>query len=275
MAFRQFKPITPSLRYTTLPAFEEITKGKPRKALLSPLRRTGGRNFQGRITCRHRGGGHKQVYRHVDFRRSKREIPARVESIEYDPNRGARIALLLYQDGDRRYILATRDMRPGMAVVAGEKVEPSEGNSMPLESIPQGIPVHNIELEPGKGGQICRSAGSFATIQAKEGGYATLALPSGEIRKVLLKCRATVGQVGNTEHNSLSLGKAGRTRWLGIRPTVRGIAQNPVSHPLGGGEGRSHGGRHPCSPTGKLAKGGKTRPRKKPSNSLIIRRRKG
>ncbi|MBI2192827.1 MAG: 50S ribosomal protein L2 [Planctomycetes bacterium] len=274
MALKEFKPNTPSLRYTVLPAFEEITRSRPLKSLLRSVRKSGGRNFQGRVTCRHRGGGHQRRYRVMDFERSKLDVPARVDSIEYDPNRNVRIALLVYRDGEKRYILAPRDLQVGMTVVSGEKVEPSVGNAMPLENVPQGIPVHNIEIQPAGGGKLCRSAGGFATIQAKEGRYVTLALPSGEVRKVFGRCRATIGQLGNTEHNSLSLGKAGRTRWLGIRPTVRGVAQNPVSHPMGGGEGRAHGGRQPCSPTGRLAKGGKTRSRRKPSQNLILRRRK-
>jgi large subunit ribosomal protein L2 len=273
MPLKQFKPITPSLRYSELPTFEEITATKPCKALTAPMRRTGGRNFQGRITCRHRGGGHKQRYRIIDFRRDKLGVPAKVVSVEYDPVRSARIALLAYRDGEKRYILWPRGLAVGDEVVSDMKAEPKVGNAMPLEAIPQGLPVHNIELEPGRGGKVCRSAGNAATIQAKEGRYALVAMPSGEVRKIHIRCWATIGQVGNVEHNTVSSGKAGRTRWKGIRPYVRGVAQNPVSHPLGGGEGRSHGGRQPCSPTGLLAKGFKTRKRRKPSSRFIVRRR--
>ena len=274
MALKQFNPTTPSLRFTSLVRTDELTDAPPEKSLVRPMKKTGGRNNKGRVTSRRRGGGHKRRYRVIDFRRNKDGIPARVDRLEYDPNRGARIALLVYADGEKRYIIAPRYLEPGMTVVSGESSEPKVGNSMPLEKVPQGVPVHNIELEPGKGAQLCRGAGSSATVQAKEGRHALISLPSGEVRKVLLKCRATIGQVGNLDHTAQSLGKAGRNRWLGRRPKVRGVAQNPVAHPMGGGEGRSGGGRHPCSPTGKLAKGGKTRKKGKASDKLIVRGRK-
>jgi large subunit ribosomal protein L2 len=274
MPIKTFKPTTPSLRFTALNWSEEVARVRPEKRLTRGIHKTGGRNNQGRVTCRFRGGGHKRLYRQIDFKRTKDGIPAKVSRIEYDPNRSARIALLVYADGAKSYILAPKELKEGMTVVSGDNVEPRVGNCLPLERIPQGIPVHNVELQPGGGGQFCRSAGSFATIQAKEGRHALLTIPSGEVRKVLLKCRATVGQVGNPDHGSQSYGKAGRTRWFGRRPHVRGVAQNPVSHPLGGGEGRSHGGRQPCSPTGKLAKGKKTRSKRKSSRKLIVRSRK-
>lgn len=274
MALKQYKPATPSLRFTLLIPTGDVASVRPEKSLVHRLKKTGGRNNKGRVTARHRGGGHKRLYRVIDFQRKKDGVPARVARIEYDPNRSSRIALLVYADGEKRYILAPRDLQEGATVVSGNDVEPQVGNSLPLEKIPQGIAVHNVELQPGRGGQFCRSAGSLATIQAKEGRHALITVPSGEVRKVLLKCRATVGQVGNLDHGSQSLGKAGRKRWLGRRPHVRGVAQNPVAHPMGGGEGRSGGGRHPCSPTGKLAKGGKTRRKGKSSAKLIVRNRK-
>jgi large subunit ribosomal protein L2 len=239
-----------------------------------PLPKTGGRNNQGEITCRHIGGGNKHRYRLIDFKRNKDNIPGKVTAIEYDPNRSAFIALINYLDGEKRYILAPHNLQVGEMVLSGEKVEPKVGNAMPLKSIPLGLLIHNIELQPGRGGQMVRSAGSFGQLMAKEGDYAHILLPSGEIRKVHQACRATIGQLSNIDWNNIVWGKAGRRRWRGIRPTVRGTAQNPVSHPMGGGEGRSGGGRHPCSPTGKLAKGGKTRIRRKPSSTFIIRRRK-
>jgi len=274
MPLKQYKPATPSLRSTSLIPAGEVANVRPEKKLVRRLKKTGGRNNKGRVTTRHRGGGHKRLYRVIDFQRKKDGVPAKVARIEYDPNRSSRIALLVYADGEKAYILAPRDLQEGSTVVSGNDVEPRVGNSLPLEKIPQGIPVHNIELQPGRGGQFCRSAGSFATIQAKEGRHALITVPSGEVRKVLLKCRATIGQVGNLDHGSQSLGKAGRKRWLGRRPHVRGVAQNPVAHPMGGGEGRSGGGRHPCSPTGKLAKGSKTRKKGKSSAKLIVRNRK-
>jgi len=273
MAIRQRKPTTPSNRFTALDDFSDITKTEPEKSLLEPLKKTGGRNNRGRITSRRRGGGHKRMYRRIDFRRNKDGVPAKVAAIEYDPNRSARIALLHYADGEKRYILAPKGIEVGQRVVSGERVEPKVGNCMELRHIPGGMPIHNIELRPGRGGQLVRSAGLAATITAKEGNYAHIVLPSGEVRKVHLSCRATIGQVSNVEHASRSLGKAGRKRWLGRRPRVRGVAMNPVAHPMGGGEGRSSGGRHPCSPWGKPAKGGKTRSPRKPSNAMIVRRR--
>jgi large subunit ribosomal protein L2 len=252
----------------------EITRTKPEKSLLRPLKKSGGRNAHGHTTSRFRGGGHKRRYRLIDFKRDKDDIPARVATIEYDPNRSCRIALLHYVDGEKRYILAPKAIKVDQEVMSGEKVEPRPGNCMPLRNIPLGLIVHNIELQPGRGGQLARSAGAFAQLMAKEGKYAQLSLPSGEIRLVHQDCKATIGQLGNVEHNLVSLGKAGRNRWLGRRPHVRGTAQNPVAHPMGGGEGRRGGGRHPCSPWGKLSKGGKTRKKKKLSSQFIIRKRK-
>lgn len=273
MAVKTFKPVTPTLRFRTVSAFDEITETKPEKSLLVPLTKTGGRNNVGRIASRRRGGGHKRAYRFIDFRRDKLEIPARVASIQYDPNRSANIALLHYADGEKRYILAPVGLKVGDEVISGEKPDIRIGNAMPLRNIPLGTFIHNVELKPGKGGQIARGAGTYAQLVAKEGDYGHVRLPSGEVRLIRLECRATLGQVGNVEHDSLSLGKAGASRWLGRRPKVRGVAMNPVDHPMGGGEGKSSGGRHPCSPWGQLAKGLKTRGRK-PSDKLIIRRRK-
>ncbi len=273
MAMKTFKPITPGQRFKTVSTFEEITKTTPEKSLLTPLKKTGGRNNRGRVTARHRGGGHKRAYRIIDFKRNKDDIPARVAAIEYDPNRSARIALLHYADGEKRYILAPIGLHVGDVVMSGESPEIRVGNAMPLKSIPMGSFIHNIELKIGKGGQIARGAGSYAQLMARENKYATLKLPSGEIRMVHVECRATLGQVGNTDHENISIGKAGKSRWLGRRPKVRGVAMNPVDHPMGGGEGKSSGGRHPCSPWGVPAKGKKTRP-KKASDSLIIKRRK-
>jgi large subunit ribosomal protein L2 len=255
--------------------FAELTPGvQPEKTLLVPKRRTGGRNNQGRITARHRGGGHKRMYRLIDFRRNKDGVPARVASIEYDPNRSARIALLHYVDGEKRYILAPNGLEQGATVLSGPTAPPSVGNCLPLKNIPLGMTVHNIEMQPGRGGVLCRSAGVGATLAAREGDWAQITLPSGEIRRIPAACRATVGVVGNADHMNVVLGKAGRTRWLGRRPHVRGTAMNPIDHPHGGGEGRTKGGRHPVSPSGKSAKGGGTRNRRKPSNAAIVRRRK-
>jgi len=273
MAIRQRKPTTPSTRFTALDDSADITKRRPEKSLLEPMKKTGGRNNYGRVTVRRQGGGHKRRFRTIDFRRDKDGVPARVAAIEHDPNRSGRIALLHYADGEKRYILAAKGLEVGETIVSGEKVEPKVGNCMPLANIPGGMAIHNIELRPGRGAKLVRSAGLAATISAKEGDYAHIILPSGEVRKVHLKCRATIGQVSNVEHSSVSLGKAGRHRWLGFRPCPRGVAQNPVSHPMGGGEGKTSGGRHPCSPWGKPAKGGKTRARRNPTNALIIRRR--
>ena len=273
MPVKSFKPITPSLRFKTVPTFEEITRSKPEKSLVVPLKKTGGRNNLGRITCRHRGGGHKRAYRIIDFKRNKLDVPAKVASIEYDPNRSAWIALLHYADGEKRYILSPVGLKVNDTVVSAESPEIKVGNTMPLKNIPLGSFIHNIELKIGKGGQMARSAGTYAQLMAKEKKYAQLKLPSGEIRLVHVECRATLGQVGNLDHENITYGKAGKTRWLGRRPKVRGVAMNPVDHPMGGGEGKASGGRHPCSPWGQLAKGKKTRP-KKSSDSLIIKRRK-
>lgn len=273
MGLRKLKPRSPGSRFVVLPDFAEITTDKPEKSLLRPRPKSGGRNNDGLTTSRFRGGGHKKMYRVIDFKRDKNDVPGIVKSIEYDPNRSTRIALISYADGEKRYILAPIDLKVGETVTAGEKVEPKSGNCMPLENIPVGLKVHNIEMTPGKGGQMVRSAGGEAQFSAKEGRYAIIVLPSGETRKVSIKCRATIGQLGNLDHQNIVLGKAGRTRWRGRRSHVRGTTMNPVDHPLGGGDGRSHGGRHPCSPTGVLAKGGKTRNRKKTSNKHILRRR--
>jgi large subunit ribosomal protein L2 len=274
MAIIRFKPITPGRRFYDRQDRSELTTDRPHKPLTEGKSGTGGRNNTGSITSWWRGCGHKRRYRTVDFRREKRGIQAKVESIEYDPNRSARIALLAYADGEKRYILAANGLAAGHTVVASEKAEINPGNCLPLQNIPLGTIVHNIELRPGKGGQIVRSAGTGAQILGKEGRYCLLRLPSGEIRKVLLECWASVGQVGNLEHENISLGKAGRTRWTGRKPHNRGVVMNPVDHPLGGGEGRSSGGRHPCTPWGKPTKGYKTRNRRKPSTQYIVKRRK-
>jgi large subunit ribosomal protein L2 len=274
MAIRKYKPTSPGRRQSSVSDYSEITRSEPEKSLLATLKKTGGRNNQGRVTARHRGGGHKRRYRVIDFKRDKDGVPATVTSIEYDPNRSVRIALLTYADGERRYILAPQAVRVGQTVVSGDKVEPKPGNAMPLESIPTGLPVHNVEMYPGRGGQLVRSAGGQAQLMAKEGRHALLMLPSGELRKVHIRCRATVGALGNEEHSLVRIGKAGRNRWKGWRPYVRGSAMSPVAHPLGGGEGRAGAGRPPCSPTGKPAKGGKTRSPRKQSNKMIVRGRK-
>ena len=273
MAIRKLKPVTPTQRFRTVADFAEITRSTPEKSLLEPLPRTGGRNNFGRITVRHKGGGHKRQYRKIDFKRNKHDVPAKVFSIEYDPNRSARICLLHYLDGDKRYIIWPKGLAVGDEIVAGADVSFNTGNALPLERIPLGTMVHNIELNLGKGGQMARSAGSFAQVMAKEGEYVTLRLPSGEVRMVHKRCYATIGEVGNAEHENVVSGKAGRSRWLGIRPTVRGVAMNPVDHPHGGGEGRTSGGRHPVTPWGMPTKGYKTR-KKKPSDNFIVRRRK-
>jgi large subunit ribosomal protein L2 len=251
-----------------------VTTSRPERSLLAALNKNAGRNFQGRITTRHRGGGHKRRYRIIDFQREKAGVPAKVATIEYDPNRSARIALLNYADGEKRYILAPVGLEVGSRVESGPDAEPSPGNALPLDRIPLGLMVHNVELEPGRGGKLVRGAGVGAQLMSREGAFAHLRLPSGEIRMVNVKCMATVGQVGNPDHTSVSDGKAGRRRWRGVRPTVRGVAMNPVDHPMGGGEGRSSGGGHPVSPWGKLSKAGKTRPRRKPSSRFIVKRRK-
>jgi large subunit ribosomal protein L2 len=268
------RPVTPSLRFTRLSDFSEITKTEPEKALTESLKKSGGRNVYGRITSRRRGGGHKRRYRIIDFKRDKEDVEAKVVAIEYDPNRSARIALVEYADQERRYILAPAGLEVGDAVMSGETAAPKPGNCLPLANIPQGMPVHNIELRRSGGGILVRSAGASATLMSREGKYAHVRLPSGEVRLIPVTCRATIGEVGHGEHDSVSLGKAGRSRWLGRRPRVRGVAMNPVDHPMGGGEGKSSGGRHPCSPWGKLSKGGKTRKRSKPTRH-IIKARKG
>lgn len=273
MPIKSFKPVTPSLRFKTVSTFEEVTRTTPEKSLIVPMKKKGGRNNMGRITARHRGGGHKRAYRIIDFKRNKMDVPAKVAAIEYDPNRSARIALLHYADGEKHYILAPVGLNVNDTVVSAESPEIKVGNAMPLKNIPLGSFIHNVELKIGKGGQLARSAGSYAQLMAKEKNYAQLKLPSGEIRLVHVECRATLGQVGNLDHENITIGKAGKSRWLGRRPKVRGVAMNPVDHPMGGGEGKSSGGRHPCSPWGQLAKGKKTRS-KKNSDSLIIKRRK-
>jgi len=270
---QQYKPTSPGRRGMSGYTFDEITAKRPEKSLTQPLKKTGGRNNMGRITVRHRGGGAKRLYRIIDWKRNKLGVPAHVRTIEYDPNRSARIALLEYADGEKRYILAPVGLRVGQQVMSGPDAEFMPGNALALRDIPVGTVIHNIELQPGRGGQIVRSAGVGAQLMAKEGTWAQVRLPSGEVRRVHVTCMATIGQVGNPEHGTIKLGKAGRSRHLGRRPHVRGSAMNPYSHPLGGGEGRSGAGRPPCSPWGKLAKGGKTRKRKKASNRLILRRR--
>jgi large subunit ribosomal protein L2 len=275
MGIRQYKPTSPGRRDASVSDFADLTPGaEPEKSLLKPLKKKGGRNNQGKITARHRGGGHKRQYRIIDFRRNKDGVPAKVHSVQYDPNRSARIALLYYVDGEKRYILAPDGMKAGDRVENGPDAPPIVGNCLPLKRIPLGADIHNIELLPGQGGAMCRSAGTSATLVAREGNWAQITLPSGEIRRVPSNCRATIGKVGNSDHMNIELGKAGRKRWLGRRPHVRGTAMNPIDHPHGGGEGRTKGGRHPVSPTGKLAKGGATRKRRKPSNSAIVRRRR-
>jgi large subunit ribosomal protein L2 len=275
MGIRKYKPTTPGRRGATVSDFAELTPGaKPEKSLLRPLVKTGGRNNQGRITSRFRGGGHKRRYRLIDFRRNKDGIPAKVDSIQYDPNRSARVALLHYTDGEKRYIVAPNGLKAGDTVLSGPQAPPTVGNCLPLARMPLGTVVHNVELQAGRGAALCRSAGTSATLMAREAGWAQLSLPSGEIRRVPSACRATVGATGNGDHNAIVFGKAGRKRWLGRRPHVRGTAMNPIDHPHGGGEGRTKGGRHPVSPTGKSAKGGATRKRRKPSNKAIIRRRR-
>jgi large subunit ribosomal protein L2 len=274
MGIRYYKPTSAGRRLTSVLDFSELTRKRPEKSLTEPLKKHSGRNALGRITVRHRGGGEKRLYRKIDFKRDKDGIPAKVFSIEYDPNRSGFIALLTYADGEKRYIVWPKDLKVGEEVLSGEKVEPKTGNAMPLLSIPLGLTIHNIELLPGRGGQLARSAGSYAQLIAKEGNYAIISLPSGETRKVFLTCRATIGQVGNLEHSIVRIGKAGRSRHMGKRPTVRGSAMNPVSHPMGGGEGRRAGGRHPVSPWGWGTKGRKTRKKNKPTEKFIVRRGK-
>ena len=275
MAIKIYKPTSNGRRNSSVNIREEITSATPEKSLLKPLKKKGGRNFQGFITSRHRGGGNKQKYRVIDFKRNKDDQAAIVQSIQYDPCRTANIALVEYEDGEKRYILAPLGLKVGQKVYSGNQdVEPRMGNCMPLSRIPLGLEVHNIEMVPGRGGKLVRTAGSVARLAAREGKMAHLILPSGEMRMVLVECRATIGQLGNTDHQGQRIGKAGRNRHKGIRPYVRGSAMNPVAHPMGGGEGRRSGGRHPVSPTGKLAKGGKTRRKRKNSNKMILRRRR-
>lgn len=273
MGIRAYKPTSPARRFYTVSDFKEITTDVPEKKLLESKARTGGRNHYGRITSRFRGGGHKQAYRIVDFKRAKIGVPAKVAEIEYDPNRTARIALLHYADGVKAYILAPDGLKQGDSVVSSRGADIKPGNSLPLAVIPAGTMVHNIELRKGKGGQLVRSAGVAAQLMARDGDYATVKLPSGEVRKIHIECRATIGQVSNLEHQNISLGKAGRARWLGRRPHNRGVTMNPVDHPMGGGEGRTSGGRHPCSPWGQLAKGLKTRNNKR-TDGMIVKHRK-
>ncbi|MEX1140527.1 MAG: 50S ribosomal protein L2 [Bacteroidota bacterium] len=277
MGIRKLRPMTAGTRFYSVSTFEEITKDKPEKALLRPLKKSGGRNNDGRITSRHRGGGHKRRYRLIDFKRQRFGIAATVIAVEYDPNRTSRIALVQYVDGDKRYIIAPEGLKVGAKVISGPEVDVQTGNSMPLKGVPVGTFVHNVELKPGKGGQLGRSAGNSLQLMAKEGEYVTLKMPSGEVRKVRADCYATIGVVGNADHENISYGKAGRFRWLGIRPQTRGMAMNPVDHPMGGGEGRSKSGggwQHPESPWGQYAKGLKTRRKRLHSTKLIVKRRK-
>lgn len=274
MALRKLKPMTPATRYYSIATFEEVTKSTPEKSLLEKITKSGGRNSLGRVTSRHRGGGHKRRYRVIDFKREKRNIEGKVVAVEYDPNRTTYIALVHYPDGEKTYVLAPEGLKVGQKIVAGEAVEPILGNALPLKAMPVNTMIHNIELRPGKGGQIARSAGNFATVQAKEGKFVLLKFPSGEVRNVLAECYATVGQLGNIDHENISIGKAGRSRWLGIRPLSRGVSRNPVDHPMGGGEGKTSGGGHPVSPWGQKSKGLKTRKHKKQSSKYIVKRRK-
>jgi large subunit ribosomal protein L2 len=274
MAIRKFNPTSPGRRFQTVPVFDDVTTSEPHKPLVEPLHRSGGRNNRGELTSWWRGGGHKRMYRIIDFKRDKRGIPAKVLTIEYDPNRSARIALLAYADGEKRYILQPVGLKVGDTIVAGPDVDILPGNSLPLRSIPLGTQVHNVELKPGKGGQIARSAGVSVQVVAKEGEYASVKMPSSEIRKIYIECYATIGQVGNIDHENVSIGTAGRNRWLGKRPHVRGVAMNPVDHPLGGGEGKTSGGRHPVSPWGQPTKGYKTRNRKMTNQFRVQRRQK-
>ncbi|MEI7590451.1 MAG: 50S ribosomal protein L2 [Deltaproteobacteria bacterium] len=274
MGIKKYKPTSPGRRFQTGFTFEEITTSEPEKSLLRPLTRTGGRNVYGRITSRHIGGGHKKKYRLIDFKRDKQDIPANVATIEYDPNRSSRIALLNYADGEKRYIIAPNNLSVGDSVMSSEKADIKVGNTLPLKNIPLGTLVHNVELKVGKGAQLIRSAGASGQLMAKEAGYAQIRMPSGEVRKVFLECQATVGQVGNLEHENVSIGKAGRNRWFGKRPKVRGVAMNPIDHPMGGGEGKSSGGRHPCTPWGKPTKGYKTRTNKSTDKYIVKRRSK-
>lgn len=275
MGIRIYKPTSAGRRNASVSDFKELTKGaKPEKSLLRRAKKKGGRNNQGVITARHRGGGHKRMYRIIDFRRAKDGVTVKVDSVQYDPNRSARIALLHYVDGTKAYVLSPDGLKAGDTVENGPDAPAKLGNCLPLKNIPLGMAIHNVELRPGGGGTFCRSAGTFATLMAREAGWAQLQMPSGEVRRVPAACRASIGKIGNSEHSSVRLGKAGRKRWLGRRPHVRGTAMNPIDHPHGGGEGRTKGGRHPVSPQGRPAKGGSTRQRRKPSNAAIVRRRR-
>ncbi len=274
MAIRNYNPTSPGRRFQTGPTFDEITTSTPHKPLLEPMKKSGGRNNTGEVTMWWRGGGHKRHYRIIDFKRDKLEIPGKVSTVEYDPNRSARIALVTYADGEKRYIIQPAGLKVGDSVIAGDNVDILTGNCLPLKNIPLGTMVHNVELKPGKGGQMARSAGAAVQVVAKEGDYVSVKMPSGEIRKIYLDCLATIGQVGNLDHENVSIGKAGRSRWLGKRPHVRGVAMNPVDHPLGGGEGKTSGGRHPVSPWGMPTKGYKTRHRKTTDRFIVQRRTK-
>jgi large subunit ribosomal protein L2 len=274
MPIRKMNPTSPATRYHTVQTFDDITTQEPYKPLVEPLKSTGGRDAHGHLTSWWRGGGHKRMYRIIDFKRDKREIPAKVTTVEYDPNRSSRIALLTYADGEKRYILQPNGLKVGDTIVAGTNVDILAGNALPLRNIPLGTQIHNVELRPGRGGQIARSAGSSVQLVAKDGDYATVKMPSGETRKIFAECYATIGQVGNLDHENVSIGKAGRSRWLGKRPHVRGVAMNPVDHPLGGGEGKTSGGRHPVTPWGLPTKGYKTRNRKSTDKFIVQRRQK-
>lgn len=275
MPVKSFKPTSPGRRQMTVSTFEDITASKPERSLIQPLKKNAGRNNKGRLTVRHKGGGHKRAYRLIDFKRDKDGIPAKIASIEYDPNRSANIALLNYADGEKRYILAPNGLKVGTTIISGPEADIKVGNALPLSHIPVGTVIHNIELKPKKGGQMVRSAGTFAQLMAKEGNYASVRMPSGEVRMVHIDCKATIGQIGNLEHENITVGKAGRTRWKGVRPTVRGVVMNPVDHPHGGGEGRSPIGRkNPVTPWGKPAIGGKTRKKKNPNDKFIVTPRK-
>jgi len=274
MGVKKYKPTSPGVRFRTNDDYSNVTAERPEKSLVKPLAKKGGRNSYGRITVRHKGGGNKRLYRVIDFKRNKIDVPGVVKTIEYDPNRSARIALVVYADGEKRYILAPIGLKVGDNVLSGKDADIKPGNSLLLKEIPVGTVLHNVELRPGKGGQLARSAGTYSQLLSKEKGYCHVRLPSGEIRLVNAECRATVGQVSNPEHENLSVGKAGKNRWFGIRPSVRGVAMNPIDHPHGGGEGRSSGGRHPVTPWGKPTKGYKTRKRNKPTNKYIISRRR-
>lgn len=274
MGIKQYRPTSAGRRHGNVLDYAEITTSTPEKSLLRPMRKTGGRNNHGHQTSRRRGGGNKRRYRLIDWKRDKDGVPGVVKSVEYDPNRSANIALVVYADGEKRYVIAPLGLTVGTKLMSGKTAEPQNGNAMDLADIPVGLTIHNIEMQPGRGAQICRSAGSAAQLQAREGDYAVIMMPSGELRRLHVRCRATIGRVGNTDHQNVKLGKAGRKRHMGRRPEVRGTAQNPVDHPMGGGEGRTAGGRHPCSPHAVLAKGGKTRRPNHPSNKFILRRRK-